>query len=91
MGPDPHTSVVDADLKVHGIQGLRVVDAGIIPDHISGHPNAAVVMIAEKAADAIKHEHSAHSSFHHSHGSDHFHSHPQDHPHAYPYHEHHYK
>ncbi|CAG9766880.1 unnamed protein product [Ceutorhynchus assimilis] len=58
MGPDPKTSVVDSDLKVHGIKKLRVVDAGIIPDHISGHPNAAVVMIAEKISDAIKHEHS---------------------------------
>lgn len=57
MGPDPATSVVDAQLNVHGIRKLRVVDAGVIPDHISGHPNAAVVMIAEKIADAIKRQH----------------------------------
>lgn len=63
MGPDPRTSVVNHELKVHGIERLRVVDAGIIPDHISGHPNAAVVMIAEKIADDIKEEH-LFSSFH---------------------------
>ncbi|XP_048519075.1 uncharacterized GMC-type oxidoreductase Mb1310 [Dendroctonus ponderosae] len=57
MGPDPATSVVDAKLKVHGIRRLRIVDAGVIPDHISGHPNAAVVMIAEKISDEIKREH----------------------------------
>ncbi|XP_066137401.1 glucose dehydrogenase [FAD, quinone]-like [Euwallacea fornicatus] len=61
MGPDPRTAVVNHELKVHGIHGLRVVDAGIIPDHVSGHPNAAVVMIAEKAADMIKKEHSSYS------------------------------
>ncbi|XP_066158827.1 4-pyridoxate dehydrogenase-like [Euwallacea fornicatus] len=54
MGNDPKESVVDANLKVHGIKKLRVVDAGIFPDHISGHPNAAVVMIAEKISDVIK-------------------------------------
>lgn len=58
MGPDPKTSVVDAKLQVHGINNLRVVDAGIFPDHISGHPNAAVVMIAEKIADVIKGQYS---------------------------------
>jgi len=73
MGPDPETSVVDHELKVHGIHGLRVVDAGIIPDHISGHPNAAVVMIAEKAADTIKKEHSIHSSY------------PEDHENTYSF------
>ncbi|XP_050310086.1 glucose dehydrogenase [FAD, quinone]-like [Anthonomus grandis grandis] len=56
MGPDPETSVVNHELKVHGIKDLRVVDAGVFPDHISGHPNAAVVMIAEKISDEIKDE-----------------------------------
>ncbi|CAG9768825.1 unnamed protein product [Ceutorhynchus assimilis] len=56
MGPSPNISVVDHELKVHGIGALRVVDASVMPSHISGHPNAAVVMIAEKASDLIKME-----------------------------------
>ncbi|XP_050303783.1 uncharacterized protein LOC126741421 [Anthonomus grandis grandis] len=54
MGPNPKTSVVNTDLRVHGIQHLRVVDAGVMPSHVSGHTNAAVVMLAEKLADVIK-------------------------------------
>lgn len=53
MGADD-LSVVDAKLKVHGTENLRVVDASVFPAAIGGNPNASVIMIAEKAADLIK-------------------------------------
>ncbi|WP_322103085.1 choline dehydrogenase [Paraburkholderia sp. J41] len=53
MGPDPQTAVVDARLRVHGLDGLRVVDASIFPNITSGNTNAPTMMVAEKGADLI--------------------------------------
>jgi choline dehydrogenase len=53
MGPD-NDSVVDFALRVHGVEGLRVVDASVMPTIPRGNTNAPVIMIAEKAGDAIR-------------------------------------
>ena len=53
MGPDPAGAVVDARLRVHGIDGLRVIDASAFPTVTSGNTNAPVVMLAEKGAAMV--------------------------------------
>ena len=53
MGSSPN-HVVDARLAVHGIEGLRVIDASIMPTVVTGNTNAAAVMIGEKGADLVR-------------------------------------
>ncbi len=53
MGPDPRQDVVDAGLRVHGLQALRVIDASIFPTLTSGNTNAPAIMIGEKGADLV--------------------------------------
>ena len=53
MGPDGRENVVDHELKVHGLRGLRVIDASIFPAVTSGNTNAPVIMVAEKGADLV--------------------------------------
>jgi choline dehydrogenase len=52
MGHDP-LAVVDSRLTVHGLKGIRIADASIMPTITSGNTNSPTVMIAEKAADFI--------------------------------------
>ena len=55
MGSSPDEgAVVDGELRVFGVEGLRVVDASIMPDQIGGNINAPVIMMAEIAADLVR-------------------------------------
>jgi 4-pyridoxate dehydrogenase len=57
MGPaSDRMAVVDGELRVHGVAGLRVVDGSVMPDLVGGNINAPIIMIAEKAADLIRGE-----------------------------------
>jgi len=53
MGRDPQ-AVVDPELRVHGVTGLRVADASIMPTPITGNINAPCIMIGEKCADLVR-------------------------------------
>lgn len=53
MGPDPREAVVDARLKAHGIEGLRIADASVFPTLTSGNTNAPAIMVGERAAAFI--------------------------------------
>ncbi|RAZ78589.1 GMC family oxidoreductase [Mesorhizobium atlanticum] len=57
MGPDVSRAVVDPRLKVHGLDGLRVIDASIFPDNITGNTNAASILTGWKGADLVLEDH----------------------------------
>ncbi|MGX8012645.1 GMC family oxidoreductase [Mesorhizobium sp. ORM8.1] len=57
MGPDASRAVVDSRLKVHGLDGLRVIDASIFPDNITGNTNAASILTGWKGADLVLEDH----------------------------------
>ncbi|OKP14306.1 hypothetical protein PENSUB_14085 [Penicillium subrubescens] len=59
MGPSPATSVVDLDCRVHGVKGLRIMDASIFPEQASGHPPAPVAAMAAKLSAIIIDENTA--------------------------------
>ena len=54
MGTSVENSVVDLELRVHGVHALRVVDGSVFPDQLSGHPCVPTMAVAERAADLIK-------------------------------------
>jgi choline dehydrogenase len=56
MGNDM-MAVVDSNLKVHGLEGVRVIDASVMPEITTGNIHAPIMMIAEKASDMIKKDH----------------------------------
>ncbi|MDZ4129369.1 MAG: GMC oxidoreductase, partial [Hydrogenophaga sp.] len=79
MGPGL-MDVVDARLRVHGVAGLRVVDASVMPTVVGGNTNAPVIMMAEKAVDMMLDDRLATSSFQELHDD----SRTRRHPHRSP-------
>merc|ERR1719495_2845167 len=53
MGQDD-MAVVDSETRVHGLQGIRVIDASIMPSIVTGNLNAPTIMVAEKSADLVR-------------------------------------
>jgi choline dehydrogenase len=53
MGSDSRDSVVDSRLRVHGLDGLRIIDASVFPTVTSGNTNAPTVMVAEKGVEML--------------------------------------
>lgn len=62
MGTSPANSVVDLDCRVHGVSGLRVMDASVFPEQISGHPTAPIGALAYKLSEMIKNQQFAEST-----------------------------
>lgn len=58
MGPSSSTSVVNLRCQVHGVNSLRIVDASVFPEQLSGHPTAAIGTMAYKVSDIIKQDYS---------------------------------
>jgi len=54
MGSDPRSSVVDADLRVHGYENLMIADSSIFPDTIMHNPNLTCYVIGERVAEIVK-------------------------------------
>jgi choline dehydrogenase-like flavoprotein len=54
MSDEGDDAVVDSELRVHGVEGLRVVDASIFPVIPGGNTNAPTIMVAERASDLIR-------------------------------------
>ena len=53
MGPDAASAVVDARLRVHGLAGLRIIDASVFPNNIAGNTNAAAIVTGWKGAQLV--------------------------------------
>jgi choline dehydrogenase len=53
MGPDAARAVVDTRLRVHGLEALRVIDASVFPENITGNTNAPTIMVGWKGAEMI--------------------------------------